>query len=193
MNDVIFVNTNVALSKPGRKAPKMSIEQFINILADVYKKATGSALTEQKDDRIVCELIGEAYFESESNLFATLENDIKVIGLWGAENFNCISIAMTKSGVPYAIMMAGGDWELPALYMVYWDGQRLRGYVPTYGNCFNRKTKELFGNDEEMDAEFLAKELKMRIDEFENFWNTFNLTYDIDKCKEDFEHRIVAI
>lgn len=52
---------------------------------------------------------------------------------------------------------AGGDWEAPVFFIVYWDGSRLRAYAPTEGNPWNRKTKRAFGNDNESDQKELAK------------------------------------
>ena len=40
----------------------------------------------------------------------------------------------------------GGDWENPVYHIIYWDGKKLRGYIPTDGNPFNRKTKQAYGN-----------------------------------------------
>jgi hypothetical protein len=44
-------------------------------------------------------------------------------------------------------MSAGGDWEYPVFFLIYWDGKKLRGYVPTDGNPWNTATKQAFGND----------------------------------------------
>lgn len=191
--ETLIVNTKVALPKPGRKAPKMDKHEFINVLYGEYLKVTKDTGDIQSDTDLIHNIIGTDY-EYTDTVFSKLWEDIeKVEGLRGAENYEMKEIAITESGVPYVIIMAGNDWEEPALYMIYWDGKKLRGYVPTYGNCFNRKTKSLFGNDDEMDAEFLAKELKNIFLEDETFYSTYRLTFDIDKCKEDFEHRIIAI
>ena len=40
----------------------------------------------------------------------------------------------------------GGDWEIPVLFFIYWDGKKFRGYIPTKGNTFNRKEKRSLGN-----------------------------------------------
>lgn len=50
-------------------------------------------------------------------------------------------------------MCAGGDWEAPVYFCLYWDGKKVRAYVPTEGNPYNRKTKKAWGNGEEEEAD----------------------------------------
>jgi hypothetical protein len=42
---------------------------------------------------------------------------------------------------------AGGDWEMPVTFIYYNSEKGIRGYIPTKGNLFNKKTKEAYGND----------------------------------------------
>lgn len=56
------------------------------------------------------------------------------------------------NGLTYFGLCAGGDWEFPVFFIVYWDGKKLRGYVPTEGNPWNATTKQAYGNDEEADG-----------------------------------------
>lgn len=53
--------------------------------------------------------------------------------------------------VAFLGVLAGGDWEFPVFFIIYWDGKRLRAYVPSDGNRYNRKAKSAFGNHEESD------------------------------------------
>ncbi|MBI5066052.1 hypothetical protein HZA97_07480 [Candidatus Woesearchaeota archaeon] len=55
------------------------------------------------------------------------------------------------NGLSFLGVGAGGDWECPVFFMLYWDGSELRGYIPTEGNPWNTKTKEAYGNNEEED------------------------------------------
>lgn len=81
--------------------------------------------------------------------------DIKV-------NFNCENSesegegllglhTFVDTGLTFWGMQAGGDWEYPVFFIVYWDGQKLRGYVPTDGNPYNTDTKEAYGNFDEVE------------------------------------------
>jgi len=43
--------------------------------------------------------------------------------------------------------IGGGDWEWPVYFILYWDGRKVRGYVPLCsGNRFNRNTYKAYGN-----------------------------------------------
>ena len=52
------------------------------------------------------------------------------------------------NGMPCLFVQAGGDWEFPICFTVYFDGSKLRGYIPSDGNLWNRKAKSAFGNEE---------------------------------------------
>lgn len=56
------------------------------------------------------------------------------------------------NGLSFQGFSAGGDWEHPVYFIIYWDGTKLRGYIPTEGNTFNRKTKYSYGNAYEVVA-----------------------------------------
>lgn len=58
-----------------------------------------------------------------------------------------------ENGLTFCGMSSGGHWETPVFFVVYWDGKKLRVYVPTKGNPWNTKTKEAYGNDENSDIE----------------------------------------
>jgi len=62
-----------------------------------------------------------------------------------------------SSGLTYCGCCAGGDWEFPVFFIIYWDGKRLRAYVPTDGNPWNTATKQAFGNDDEADLKNAKK------------------------------------
>tara|TARA_Y100000310_G_scaffold340779_1_gene437718 strand:+ start:470 stop:910 length:441 start_codon:yes stop_codon:yes gene_type:complete len=76
-------------------------------------------------------------------------DDMKV--KFDMENFYPEGIHTTPMGVTYAQYAAGGDWEIPVTWVVYWDGKKLRAYFPSGGNPYNRGTKEAYGNYEEVD------------------------------------------
>jgi len=56
---------------------------------------------------------------------------------------------VAPNGLPFLGVTAGGDWEYPVFFIIYWDGKKLRGYVPTDGNMWNTDTKEAYGNGED--------------------------------------------
>jgi hypothetical protein len=56
---------------------------------------------------------------------------------------------LLPSGIPVLFVNAGGDWEFPICFVLYWDGKGIRGYIPTEGNVFDKKNKCAYGNTEE--------------------------------------------
>ena len=51
-------------------------------------------------------------------------------------------------------MNAGGDWEFPVCFVMYWDGKELRAYIPKDGNAWNKKQKTAYGSEEDMDEDY---------------------------------------
>lgn len=68
---------------------------------------------------------------------------------WEPESWTPSSLMGVKTidGFTFWGMCAGGDWEQPVFFILYWDGKNIRAYVPTKGNPWNQKTKEAYGND----------------------------------------------
>lgn len=64
-----------------------------------------------------------------------------------------IGFVTLPNGMHAFFINAGGDWEMPVCFLLYWDGSTLRGYIPKDGNVWNRKAKSAYGNDEESDEE----------------------------------------
>ena len=90
------------------------------------------------------------------------------------------------NGLSYLGVTAGGDWETPLFFIVYWDGENLRGYVPKDGNTWNTKNNCAFGNDEEADEAFFKQK----------GWKydcnvSSKVKYDFKKIEEDLLKRIV--
>ncbi|WP_395000396.1 hypothetical protein [Acinetobacter sp.] len=78
----------------------------------------------------------------------------------------------------FLMAYAGGDWEHPVVFIIYYDGKDLRGYVPKSGNCWNYKTKEAFGNDiNDEDQKFIEKYFKLT----DNTWSEhIDIMYNLD-------------
>lgn len=55
------------------------------------------------------------------------------------------------NGLTFLGCESGGDWEHPVFFVVYWDGKKIRAYVPTDGNPWNTDTKEAYGNNHGLD------------------------------------------
>lgn len=103
--------------------------------------------------------------------WSKIEFDLENIMLEGFES--------TPSGIPYVHLLCGGDWEQPVHAIIYFDGKKFRGYVPTDGNTFNPKTKVAYGN-EMGDEDYEAEEDPVYLD------------VDLDALRTDIAGRIVA-
>ncbi|MDB5036981.1 MAG: hypothetical protein JWQ35_509 [Bacteriovoracaceae bacterium] len=89
-------------------------------------------------------------------------------------------------------MTAGGDWENPVFFIIYWDGKALRGYIPTKGNLWNTDTKQAYGNDEESDAKNLLERFPDVFgDKLEEEINAKDLSFNAQEITEDIQNRIV--
>lgn len=51
------------------------------------------------------------------------------------------------NGMPVLYVSVGGDWEHPIMFCLYYDGKKVRAYIPKEGNVWNRKTKSAYGNE----------------------------------------------
>ena len=127
------------------------------------------------------------------------------------ENLEYLETKTTKSGLDFMIFEAGGDWEYPIWFFVYFDGKDLRGYVPTRGNMVNTLTKSAFGNGEDNDINGVNGDFayfqkyniktingvsakKLNVDDFYDMdFDEFDIEKDLDMCIDEFEARVEII
>ena len=53
-----------------------------------------------------------------------------------------------KSGFHTFFVNAGGDWEFPICFVLYWGNKKLRAYIPKDGNAWNKKEKCAYGSED---------------------------------------------
>ena len=94
------------------------------------------------------------------------------------------------NGLTYLGMCAGGDWEHPVFFMIYWDGKKLRGYVPTEGNPWNTTSKCAYGNDEEADLKNAKKRWPDKFAESEEV-SSDDFDFDPALIRNDIMNRIL--
>jgi len=129
--------------------------------------SAAKALDEESEES---EEIEDSLFSAVLNLVHHNEkivSDLKVS--FDTENFECADgkgyngaetltgFRITTTGLRFLGCSAGGDWEVPVFFIIYWDGSRLRAYVPTDGNTWNTDTKMAYGNDARADFENAKK------------------------------------
>lgn len=129
-----------------RYAPQMSQSDLRQVIID---KAIANDYIEQYGDldpaapnltKIVHMLFMEELVDEVWNDWCKIN--------FSTENINVTAEKVTPGGVPYFLIRAGGDWETPLQCVMYFDGKKLRGYVPKDGNTYNHKTKAAFGNND---------------------------------------------
>lgn len=61
---------------------------------------------------------------------------------------NVCGYQILSNGMPTLFGNAGGDWEHPIVFILYWDGKKIRGYIPEKGNTFNPEFRTAYGSEE---------------------------------------------
>lgn len=190
------VNMNVELRNGGRNAVKMSTEDFRKEMTRAYKMA---AMEMSWRANKVGNIVKPSTFVYKCcndyldvpKIMSSFHKDVWE-GKYEFDSENCDNVGDVKvcsKGVPYIEVNAGGDWETPVRFFVYFDGRQFRGYVPLKGNAINRDTNRAFGNDDESDGKFIMKELSIEKDD-EYPYSNHEVEIDSDACLEDFTSRI---
>jgi hypothetical protein len=154
-----YVNMDVDVRDGGRNAVKMTEDEFKQEMIHAYhmyqmeQEETHpiDLKTTPSPSNFVYKLAYKNMKNEDSKYAAKLYKDI-----WGgkykfdSENVDCRGgIKMSSKGFPYLLCDAGGDWECPVCFFVYFDGKHFRGYIPLKGNAINTKTKSAFdGGDD---------------------------------------------
>lgn len=69
----------------------------------------------------------------------------------GGSEWPELGYKLLKNKLPVLWMMAGGDWECPVYFIIYWDGKSIRGYIPEDGNTYDHEYKAAYGSQEDTD------------------------------------------
>lgn len=194
-----YVNMDVDVRDGGRHAVKMSVEDFKQEMIHAYhmyameqeKKYNFDLQLTPTPGNFVYSLCYKNRENEKSKYAAKLYKDI-----WGgkykfdSENVDAYGgIKMSKKGFPYIQCAAGGDWECPVCFFVYFDGTHFRGYIPLKGNAINRNNNTAFqGIGDEEEAKFIAKENDIDYEEAKGL--TGDIKYNVDACLEDFLERV---
>ena len=138
------INTKRAFKDGGRQAPAISEKEYLDKLTDFVEQ-----YKEEYDDTSgaiwgpALKIIRRMYTDKKSENW--IKKDFKGIHFdW--ENYDIVGDVRTAKGIPYQLFYAGGDWEIPVYFMVYYDGKRIRVYVPTVGNTWRQDLKQALGN-----------------------------------------------
>jgi len=131
----------------------------------------------------VCEDLGKVHFGIE-NLELKPEEAYA-----GADSV--IGFRTLPNGLTYLGVLAGGDWEQDLVFIVYWDGRQLRGYIPTQGNPWNTETKKAYGNNYLADLRNAKSRFGDRMSEGASYDGSVDVDVDGAAVIADIQHRIV--
>lgn len=127
--------------------------------------------------------INEIEFDFENHDFGIQHDD--------AYNFTELMGFQMLDSMPFIGMYAGGDWEHPVFFIVYYDGENFRGYIPKMGNTYNPVTKAAFGNNDQEDEKYLKAhfpEIEVSYGEFYldgDYFNFDNEVWNPEHVKQD--------
>lgn len=182
-----YINSDVKLRVGGRKAPRISKEDFKSLLIDslfnFYEKikdhdpSLASDINPDKNswmkedlECLLCDIINfreehESFIKSSK--FKKINKDISKVKLYyenlGLSPWNNeeLVISMAKQGIPYITVYVVMDFGNPAEFFIYWDGKEFRAYVPFKGNLINLKTKNLLNGDfdENEDVRYIVDQI----------------------------------
>ena len=180
-----YINQNVKLKTGGRKATRISRDDFKTLLIESlwktsmehYKKypcpgrlyAPDDINQWEKDDVAftISDIIMEDFDEDivKSSKFKKLRKDLSKIDLYfenaGIEPWdkNELEIKITKSGIPYILYYFSMDYGCEAYSFIYWDGKDFRGYIPFKGNLVDPKKKVVLNEDESSSARYILDQV----------------------------------
>lgn len=162
MKKILINNDRKLIRKGGRYAVPISEEELKEKIIEVLKDAGFSLGYDKYGDYFSFEDgVEELCCPDEPIKHSKIPEDISKVD-FDLENFMCSGIGMPNTsgnwegfhtlptGLAFLGCRAGGDWEHPVNFAIYYDGKNLRGYIPRYHNSYNLKTKTAFGNDDEM-------------------------------------------
>lgn len=192
------INTKRAFKDGGRQAPAISEKEFLGKLTDFVEQ-----YKEDYDDTsgavwgTALKIIRRMYTDKKSENW--IKKDFKGIKFdW--ENYDIVGDVRTTKGIPYQLFNAHGDWEIPVYFMIYYDGKKIRVYVPTVGNTWRQDLKQALGNvykaqrDIKSDDEYVYDELlkDKLIDKQDNVPGGIaeHIVADKDLMIKDFSNRL---
>lgn len=183
--DLRYINQDVKLKTGGRKAIRISCDDFKTLLIESlwktsmehYKKHPCPGRLYALDDInqweksdiafTIMDIIMEDFDEDliKSSKFKKLGKDLSKIELYfenaGIEPWDEdeLEIKVTKSGIPYIIYYVSMDYGCVAYCFIYWDGKDFRGYIPFKGNLVDTKKKIILNQDEPSTVRYILDQI----------------------------------
>lgn len=196
-----------------RFAARITPEEFrAKLLADVIRLGTYSEAelrdfvraTRNSNPSISQQdrMISRAMFWAYGRLSSKIDKDLDKIK-FDRENFEAhnddhthglgygdlCGINQLPNGLTFIGCAAGGDWEYPVFFIIYWDGKQYRAYIPEDGNIFNKTSRAAYGNGQEDSTDYddIKKQLGDRFEEPEIDEEYPESKYEYDLLVDNFQ------
>ena len=143
-----------------RFAPIITLDEFKEICLKELKAGTSDFHPDNFSNKIQKDISKIQFdFENWDIGNADYNYDKYPTDHQGFADYPC-GYKVLKNGLPVLFVNAGGDWEYPICFCIYYDGKTLRAYIPTDGNVYNKKEKCAYGSEcnEEIDTDEITEE-----------------------------------
>jgi hypothetical protein len=195
-----------------RKFAKISQEEFKDLMLQLIQENVEKEELSDPDLNLegkaayaIYELSGE---KLEKDL--DVEFDFENTETYGEEGLGFQSIGDFN----YFGVSAGGDWEDPIYFIVYFDeNKEVRAYIPEDGNVYNKKLKSAFGNNGERetmdysvpfgtppkkirveynDIDAANEQYGLNLDDDSDYFSAYehDIKFDFNKIKEEISNKI---
>ena len=159
---------------------KMSRYTKANQTIDDLKKKIMSINNNGDIDDALYEIYGnyapKIIYKDLSKINFDMEN-IEYVGEFSTPGAEDLKPFEMLGEFPVAWVSAGGDWELPLIFVLYiGDKGELRAYIPKDGNAYDHAEKCAYGSEE--DEEFM-----------DNFDEDKDYVFNSKKLREDVKNR----
>jgi len=162
-----FCNENTPFRNGGRKAPagqtavslKDEIVKFYNSHTkkkfistssfNINNYETMENITKMLEHFVGIRDIYKGYLFAENYIIDNVTNG----GLDSTSSTNWKTsdgIYVSPNGLPYFAVFSGNDWEEPHISIYYYDGSKIKGYLPRVGNIVNITSRAPFESSDEI-------------------------------------------
>lgn len=136
----------------------------------------------------------ELYYEFAEFLTQHVSADLDKVS-FDTENIECnaeygdgydkdvIGYHVLENGFEFVGFIAGGDWEDPLCFIIYHDGNRLRGYIPVCGNTYNTDFDCAFGSEAQFGLDLSSAKARKAV----SVYKSLNPNFDEDDMRESEE------
>ena len=153
------------------------------------ESSLGGCLMEAiEEDPVVSKDLDKIVFGYDNG--ASCDDDVSISSFY-PESF--IGLHVTETGLPFLGLCSWSDEEsLGVFYILYFDGVRMRGYIPYYTNTYNPNTKAAFGLHYQQDDIAFFKHIGKNIMNLQDLYAYIDdVRCDATKLIYDIEQRII--